>query len=63
VALDWIDGLVVGAGVMYVFGAWRRHRLNKQRPILIYGDQFADDSPRSRQRTAQALVAKALGPK
>lgn len=30
-------------------------------PIIVYGDQFADDSPRNRQRTAQKLVAAALG--
>ncbi len=28
---------------------------------IVYGDQFADDSPRNRQRTAQKLVSKALG--
>ncbi len=32
-----------------------------QNVTIVYGDQFADDSPRNRQRTAQKLVGKALG--
>jgi hypothetical protein len=28
---------------------------------IVYGDQFADDSPRNRQRTARKLVGQALG--
>lgn len=32
-----------------------------QNVTIVYGDQFADDSPRNRQRTAQKLVGRALG--
>ncbi len=30
-------------------------------PIIVYGDSFADDSPRQRQAKAQELVKLALG--
>ncbi len=54
---DWIDGLMIGIGSMYIIGIWRRHRRYKPRAILVHAsDSLINDSPQNQRRRISAML-------
>ena len=53
----WFFGVFLVLSALYI----SRIRARSRGVVIVYGDAFADDSPRNRQAAAQRLVAKATG--